>query len=89
LIAMLGFGCRSIAPLLPSVSPPAEDEEVRISREFRREAKKHFKFINQPEVERYVDRIARRIRRHASWGSASFIRNAWPSTISPSRKTCS
>jgi len=61
LIAVLGSGCRSIAPLLPSVSPPAEDEEVRISREFRREAKKHFKFVNQPEVERYVDRIARRI----------------------------
>lgn len=61
LIATLGSGCRSIAPLLPSVSPPAEDEEVRISREFRREAKKYFKFLNQPEVERYVDRIARRI----------------------------
>lgn len=61
LVGMLVSGCRSMAPLLPSVSPPAEDEEVRISREFRREAKKHFKFLNQPEVERYVDRIARRI----------------------------
>jgi predicted Zn-dependent protease len=47
--------------MLPSVTPPTEDEEVRISREFRREAKKQFKFINQPEVERYVDRIGRRI----------------------------
>ena len=47
--------------MLPSVTPPAEDEETRISREFRREAKKQFKFINQPEVERYVDRIGRRI----------------------------
>jgi predicted Zn-dependent protease len=47
--------------MLPSVTPPAEDEEARISREFRREAKKYFKFVNQPEVERYVDRIARRI----------------------------
>ncbi len=46
----------------PSVAPPPpEDEETRISREFRREAKKYFKFINQPEVERYVDRIGRRI----------------------------
>jgi len=61
LIAMLGSGCRSMAPLLPSFTPPVEDEEVRISREFRREAKKHFKFFNQPEVERYIDRIARRI----------------------------
>ena len=47
--------------MLPSVTPPTEDEEARISREFRREAKKQFKFINQPEVERYVDRIGRRI----------------------------
>ena len=47
--------------MLPSVTPPTEDEEVRISREFRREAKKQFKFVNQPEVERYVDRIGRRI----------------------------
>ena len=61
LILSLCAGCRSIAPILPSVTGPAEDEEVRISREFRREAKKHFKFSNQPEVERYVDRIARRI----------------------------
>jgi len=52
-----------MAPLLPSSTStaPAEDEEVKISREFRREAKKHFKFISHPEVERYVDRIARRI----------------------------
>jgi len=50
-----------IAPMLPSVGPPSEDEETRISREFRREAKKQFKFSNNPEVERYVDRIGRRI----------------------------
>lgn len=63
LSASLSSGCRALAPIFPSAAPaaPAEDEEVRISREFRREAKKHFKFINQPEVERYVDRIARRI----------------------------
>jgi beta-barrel assembly-enhancing protease len=46
---------------LPGVNPPGEDEEVRISREFRREAKKYFKFVNHPEVERYIDRIGRRI----------------------------
>ncbi len=62
LILSLGASCRAIAPLLPSApSAPAEDEETRISREFRREAKKYFKFANHPEVERYVDRIARRI----------------------------
>jgi predicted Zn-dependent protease len=47
--------------VLPSVSPPAEDEEVRISREFRREVKKHLKFVTHPEVERYIDRLGQRI----------------------------
>jgi predicted Zn-dependent protease len=56
--------CSSLSkslPSLPGISPPGEDEEVRISREFRREAKKHFKFVNHPEAERYVDRMGRRI----------------------------
>lgn len=63
-VAMLYAGCNSISqslPSLPSVGPPSEDEEARISREFRREAKKYFKFVNNPEVERYIDRIGRRI----------------------------
>ncbi len=34
---------------------------MRISREFRREAKKTLKLIHDPEVERYVDRIGQRI----------------------------
>jgi predicted Zn-dependent protease len=56
--------CSSLSkslPSLPGISPPGEDEEVRISREFRREAKRHFKFVNHPEAERYVDRMGRRI----------------------------
>ena len=56
--------CSSLStslPSLPGISPPGEDEEVRISREFRREAKKHFKFVNHPEAERYIDRMGRRI----------------------------
>jgi predicted Zn-dependent protease len=61
LITSCGLFDRSNLPSLPSVSPPSEDEETRISREFRREAKKYFKFVNNPEVERYVDRIGRRI----------------------------
>ena len=61
LAAFLFGSCRTITQHIPSVGPPTEDEEVRISREFRREAKKHFKFVTNPEVERYVDRIARRI----------------------------
>src|SRR5437660_12340207 len=58
-------GCSSFVPpslpSLPSLGPPTEDDEVRISREFRREAKKQFKFVNNPEVERYMDRIGQRI----------------------------
>jgi predicted Zn-dependent protease len=63
--------CRSaIAPILPAARPSLEDEETRISREFRREAKKQFKFTNHPEVERFVDRIGRRIL--AATGPLSF-----------------
>ena len=65
LISSLVTGCSSFSPpslpSLPSLGPPGEDEEVRISREFRREAKKQFKFVNDPEVERYIDRIGQRI----------------------------
>ncbi len=62
--AILLVSCGSLPADLPSVpglSPPSEDEETRISREFRREAKKELKFVNHPEVERYIDRIGRRI----------------------------
>ena len=48
-------------PSIPGITPPSEDEEARISREFRREAKKNLKFVNDPEVERYVDSVGRRI----------------------------
>ncbi len=63
-VAIFFTSCSSISPNLPSLpglSPPSEDEESRISREFRREARKHLKFVSHPEVERYVDRIGRRI----------------------------
>lgn len=66
-------GCNSLSANLPSVpvlSPPSEDDEARISREFRREAKKQLKFVNHPEVERYIDRIGRRIL--ATTGPQSF-----------------
>ena len=58
---LLITGCASYRSPLPSVSPPGEDEETRISREFRREAKKHFTYINNPEIERYIERIGQRI----------------------------
>jgi beta-barrel assembly-enhancing protease len=64
-LVLAGFitsGCgQRLSSVLPSVSPPGEDEEVRISREFRREAKKHLKLITNPEVERYIDRLGQRI----------------------------
>lgn len=61
LVLVVG-GCGSYLPPVPSIiKPVSEDEEVKISREFRREAKKHFKFITHPEVERYIDRIGQRI----------------------------
>jgi predicted Zn-dependent protease len=70
-VALLLSSCASgLAPVIPSVSPPSEDEESKISREFRREAKKFFKFPNNPEVERYIDRIGRRIL--AATGPLSF-----------------
>jgi len=63
LITFLISGCggANISSVLPSLGPPSEDEEVRISREFRREAKKHLKFVDVPEVERYIERIGQRI----------------------------
>ncbi|MGH7816529.1 MAG: M48 family metalloprotease [Candidatus Binatia bacterium] len=71
IVSFLMTGCSSFAlPSIPSIGPPSEDEETRISREFRREAKKQFKFTNHPEVERYIDRIGRRIL--AATGPLSF-----------------
>ncbi|HVO94412.1 MAG TPA: M48 family metalloprotease [Terriglobales bacterium] len=71
LVSVLFTSCSSATKsVLPSFSPPGEDEEARISREFRREAKKYLKFVNNPEVERYIDRIGRRIL--AATGPLSF-----------------
>lgn len=39
----------------------SQDEEIRVSRQFRREARLRLRFIEDPEVELYVDRIGRRI----------------------------
>ena len=65
LVCLLASSCGSTSQvakdILPSVSGPSEDEEVRISREFRREARKQLKFVTNPEVERYIDRVGQRI----------------------------
>jgi predicted Zn-dependent protease len=58
---LAGCGGSRIPSVLPSITPPGEDEETRISREFRREAKKHLKFVSDPEVERYIARVGQRI----------------------------
>jgi predicted Zn-dependent protease len=46
-------------------APPAhaiqEDDESRISRQFRREAKKQLTFVTNPEIEGFVDQIGRRL----------------------------
>jgi predicted Zn-dependent protease len=62
LASLLLSSCgRPLTSALPAIGPPSEDEETKIGREFRREAKKHLKFVSDPEVERYIDRMGRRI----------------------------
>ena len=65
MVCLLVSSCSSSSQvakdILPSISGPSEDEEVRISREFRREARKQLKFVTNPEVERYIDRLGQRI----------------------------
>lgn len=63
LVAFFSSSCGGsrLASVLPSVGPPSEDEETRISREFRREARKYLKFLSDPEAERYIERIGQRI----------------------------
>lgn len=60
--AYLLVGCGSYqTPKIPFVQPIAEDEEVRISREFRREAKKHLKLVQNVETERYLNQVGQRL----------------------------
>ncbi len=54
--------CHATAPLhMPYAHALSQDEEIRISRQFRREARHRLKFIEDPEIELYADRIGRRI----------------------------
>jgi len=61
IVWLLLNGCASYRSPIPSLSPPSEDEETKIAREFRREAKKHLKYVSHPEVERYIARVGQRI----------------------------
>ncbi|HTN72771.1 MAG TPA: M48 family metalloprotease [Methylomirabilota bacterium] len=74
LVSIFIASCSSSAPInlpsVPGISPPSEDEDARISREFRREAKKQLKFVEDPEVDRYVDGVGRRIL--SAWGPQPF-----------------
>lgn len=55
-------GCASYSPPnIPFVKPLSENEEVKISREFRREAKKRLKLVQHAEVERYVNQVGQRL----------------------------
>jgi beta-barrel assembly-enhancing protease len=57
-------GC-SYLPFSSKATAPAhaiqEDEESRISRQFRREARRQLPLVANPEIEGYVDHIGRRI----------------------------
>jgi len=62
IVLFLIDSCASVhMPSVPGISPPGQDEEVKISREFRREARKQLKFISNPEVQRYVENVGRRL----------------------------
>lgn len=45
----------------PSAQAVQEDEETKISRQFRREAKRQLELVNNPEIEGYVDQMGRKI----------------------------
>jgi predicted Zn-dependent protease len=62
LVICLTAGCNAFLPAqIPLPRPMTEDDEARIARDFRKQARAQFKFIAHPEIERYVDRIGRRI----------------------------
>ena len=56
---VLLLACAAAAPL-PAYAL-SQDEEIRVSRQFRREARRRLTFIEDPEVELYTARIGRRI----------------------------
>jgi predicted Zn-dependent protease len=67
LLGILIAGCSYLpsSQKAPQKAPVAhtiqEDEDTKISRQFRREAKKQLKLLNHPEIEGYVDQVGRRL----------------------------
>ena len=61
LMCLMG-GCAASQPKKsPPVTVAPEHEDVKIGRQFRREAKKVLKFITNPEVDRFVARLGQSI----------------------------
>jgi predicted Zn-dependent protease len=63
LCVLLLAGC-SYVPFVskaPEAHAVQEDEETKISRQFRREARKQLDLVSNPEIEGYVDQMGRRI----------------------------
>jgi predicted Zn-dependent protease len=62
LVIALVFGsCSSHRSSIPGLTPPAEEDDIRIGREFRREARKHLNFVPHPEAERYIQIVGQRL----------------------------
>jgi len=53
--------CAFYAAPKPQSQSISESDEVRIGREFRREARKRLKLIHHPEIELYVNKVGRQI----------------------------
>jgi len=55
-------GCGTSIPTpLDAFRPLTEEDEIKITRQFRRDAKRKLKLVNQPEVQQYVDQVGRNI----------------------------
>jgi len=62
ILSSLLSGCGTSIPTpLDAFKPLTEKDEIKISRQFRRDAKRMFKLVNQPEVQQYVDQVGRNI----------------------------
>lgn len=59
--ALVVAGCAAAGLRVLPVHALSQEEEIRIGREIRREARSRLKFIEDPEIELYVDRVGRRI----------------------------
>lgn len=59
--ALVIAGCAAAGPSVPPVHALSQEEEIRIGREIRQSVRGRLKFIEDPEIELYVDRIGRRL----------------------------